>query len=158
MQGASRSRISGDDQVACIQSPAVRDLVGELLRAHMQAFPETAGFLIYTQDELAEVCDEQGAAGRHQRQPEDGQQRRIAVEVLDEQRGIGKRQLHPTRLLGAVHYQGSRPQQEHCQDGGHCAGGDVSSHYALPDHRSIASQGQRAEQGHSNPHYGAGAT
>lgn len=58
MRGSSKSRISGEDEVACIQSEAVRALYAELLRAHLAAFPETAGFLFYTVDELAEVCDE----------------------------------------------------------------------------------------------------
>jgi len=58
MQGSRISRISGKNGVACIQAPAVRDLYGELLQAHLAAFPETAGFLFYTMDELAEVCDE----------------------------------------------------------------------------------------------------
>jgi len=58
MQGSRTSRISRRNGVACIQASAVRDLYSALLQAHLAAFPETAGFLIYTMDELAEVCDE----------------------------------------------------------------------------------------------------
>jgi hypothetical protein len=56
--GAPQSRIAPGLSVACIQSEAVRQLYRELLAAFFAAFPETAGILFYTVDELAEVCDE----------------------------------------------------------------------------------------------------
>ena len=57
--GQPTSRTTPGVAVACIQSPAVRQLYRELLAQHFAAFPETAGILFYTVDELAEVCDEQ---------------------------------------------------------------------------------------------------
>lgn len=57
--GQRISRIAPRVSVACIQSPAVRQLYRELLVQHFAAFPETQGLLFYTVDELAEVCDEQ---------------------------------------------------------------------------------------------------
>jgi hypothetical protein len=56
--GAPVSRIAPGLSVACIQSEAVRRLYRELLAAFFAAFPETAGILFYTVDELAEVCDD----------------------------------------------------------------------------------------------------
>jgi hypothetical protein len=57
--GQPTSRTTPGVSVACIQSPAVRQLYRELLAQHFALFPETAGILFYTVDELAEVCDEQ---------------------------------------------------------------------------------------------------
>jgi hypothetical protein len=57
--GQRTSRIAPGLSVACIQSPAVRQLYRELLAQHFTLFPETEGILFYTVDELAEVCDEQ---------------------------------------------------------------------------------------------------
>jgi len=57
--GQPASRIAPGASIACIQSPAVRQLYRELLDRHFALFPETAGILFYTVDELAEVCDEQ---------------------------------------------------------------------------------------------------
>ena len=56
--GAPTSRIDPRLAVACINSPAVRHLYRELLGAFFALVPQTAGLLIYTMDELAEVCDE----------------------------------------------------------------------------------------------------
>jgi hypothetical protein len=56
--GAPVSRIDPRQSVLCIQSVAVRQLYRELLAQHFAHFPETAGILFYTMDELAEVCDE----------------------------------------------------------------------------------------------------
>jgi hypothetical protein len=56
--GQRISRIAPRVSVACIGSPTVRRLYRELLAQHFALFPETAGLLFYTVDELAEVCDE----------------------------------------------------------------------------------------------------
>ena len=56
--GVRGGRIDPRLSVACIQLPAVRQLYRELLAEHFRLFPETAGILFYTMDELAEVCDE----------------------------------------------------------------------------------------------------
>jgi hypothetical protein len=56
--GQPASRIAPGASIACIQSPSVRQLDRELFAAHRDAFPETAGILFYTGDELAAVCDE----------------------------------------------------------------------------------------------------
>ncbi len=85
--GQRTSRIAPDASVACIQSPAVRQLYRELLGQHFAAFPETAGILFYTVDELAEVCDEQDDCPRchavplHERLPDF---LRLLRDVLDE--------------------------------------------------------------------------
>ena len=57
--GQPASRIAPGVAVACIQSPAIRQLYRELLAQHFALFPETEGILFYTVDELAEVCYEQ---------------------------------------------------------------------------------------------------
>jgi hypothetical protein len=74
--GQPTSRTTPGVAVACIQSPAVRQLYRELLAEHFAAFPETEGILFYTVDELAEVCDEQDDCPRchgvslHERLPD----------------------------------------------------------------------------------------
>ena len=74
--GQPTSRTTPGVAVACIQSPAVRQLYRELLAQHFAAFPETEGILFYTVDELAEVCDEQDDCPRchgvplHERLPD----------------------------------------------------------------------------------------
>jgi hypothetical protein len=74
--GQRVSRIAPRVAVACIRSPAVRQLYRELLQQHFAAFPETAGLLFYTVDELAEVCDERDDCPRchdvplHERLPD----------------------------------------------------------------------------------------
>lgn len=85
--GQRVSRIAPRVSVACIQSPAVRQLYRELLQQHFAAFPETAGLLFYTVDELAEVCDERDDCPRchgvplHERLPDF---LRYLRDVLDE--------------------------------------------------------------------------
>jgi hypothetical protein len=85
--GQPASRIAPGVSVACIQSPAVRQLYRELLAQHFAAFPETEGILFYTVDELAEVCDEQDDCPRchgvplHERLPDF---LRFLRDVLDE--------------------------------------------------------------------------
>jgi hypothetical protein len=56
--GQRVSRIDPRMYVACIESPETRRFQAELLADFLSTFPETAGLLFYTVDELAEVCDE----------------------------------------------------------------------------------------------------
>jgi hypothetical protein len=55
--GSPTSRIDPTKGVACIRSESLRRLYRDLIAQHFDAFPETDGILIYTMDELAEVCD-----------------------------------------------------------------------------------------------------
>lgn len=63
LKGQSVSRIS-DGAVTCIKSPAVMTLYRELTDDLTEHFPELDGMLVYTYDELAEVCDEDGDCPR----------------------------------------------------------------------------------------------
>lgn len=67
--GVPGSRIAGGVVLACIRSEGVRRLYRELIAEHFRTFPETAGLLVYTVDELAEVCDERDPCPRCQGVP-----------------------------------------------------------------------------------------
>ena len=67
--GVRTSRIAPRVSIACIRSPQLRQHYRELLHSHFARFPETAGLLIYTVDELAEVCDELDDCPRCQNLP-----------------------------------------------------------------------------------------
>jgi hypothetical protein len=57
LMGASKSTIA-DASVTCIESPDVMTLYKELIADFLGNIPDIDGMLIYTYDELAEVCDE----------------------------------------------------------------------------------------------------
>lgn len=58
LRGSTASTISSHDSVACVRSPEVRQLYRELFADLLAHMPELDGMLVYTYDELAEVCDE----------------------------------------------------------------------------------------------------
>lgn len=58
LKGASESTIEGGRSLLCIQTPEVRELYAELIGKLRAQVPELKGMLIYTYDELAEICAE----------------------------------------------------------------------------------------------------
>ncbi len=63
LMGASKSTIA-DASVTCIRSPEVMMLYKELITDFFANVPDIDGMMIYTYDELAEVCDEESDCPR----------------------------------------------------------------------------------------------
>ena len=63
LMGAPESLIS-PEQVTCILSPATRVYYAELIEDLLSHLPGLDGMLVYTYDELAEVCDEDSGCPR----------------------------------------------------------------------------------------------
>lgn len=71
LMGATKSTIA-DASVTCIESPDVMILYKELISDFIENVPEIDGMLIYSYDELAEVCDEKSDCPRcHGKSQED---------------------------------------------------------------------------------------
>jgi hypothetical protein len=58
LKGATDSTIDQTSQVTCLMSEATMALYKELIRNLLEHYPQLDGMLVYTYDEIAEVCDE----------------------------------------------------------------------------------------------------
>lgn len=82
LKGASTSTIA-EASVTCIESPDTKKLYQELMKDFLENVPDIDGFLVYTYDELAEICSEDSDCPRCHGIPQEDRISKFLNEIFE---------------------------------------------------------------------------